>query len=129
MNNELQRREDAARAAVATRPSTTYTPATDILEEADRMLIRIDMPGVDKGNLSVRFAEGVLTITGSREHKGNGMKPRHEEFGNVRYSRAFTIPETIDAGKTEAILTNGVLTLTLPKVESARPKKIDVKIQ
>ncbi|MFO0982739.1 MAG: Hsp20/alpha crystallin family protein [Planctomycetota bacterium] len=128
MNSDLQRREES-RAAVAARPATMYSPATDIVEEGEKLVIRIDMPGVDKEHLSVRFADGVLTITGAREHKPNGMKLRHEEFGNVRYSRAFTIPDTIDAGKTEASLINGVLTLALPKIEAARPRKIDVKIQ
>jgi HSP20 family molecular chaperone IbpA len=126
-NHELQRRDQSTTATVA-RPVTTYSPATDIVEEADRLVLMIDLPGVTKDQLSVRFADGVLTVTGARLHE-NRMKQRHEEFGEVRYSRAFAIPEQIDAARTEAVLKNGVLTLTLPKAESARPRKIEVKLQ
>lgn len=127
MRNELER-NDASHGQVAARPWMTYSPATDILEENDRLVLRIDMPGVSKETLNVKFADQVLTIVGSRAANGNGMKARHEEFGELRYSRAFSIPDTIDATRTEAVLKNGVLTLTLPKTESARPRKIEVRM-
>jgi HSP20 family molecular chaperone IbpA len=128
MANELERNQ-AAPAAVARRPVTTYSPATDIVEDGDHLTIRMDMPGVTKDQLGVKFADGVLTITGARQQKDSGLKARHEEFGDVRYSRAFTVPDTLDATRTDAVLKNGVLTLTVPKVEAARPRKIEVKVQ
>ena len=126
-SNEIQRRDDG-RVATSTRPVTTYSPATDIVEEGDRMVIKMDLPGVTKDQLTVKFADGVLTVAGARGD-GSSMKQRHGEFGEVRYSRAFAVPEQIDASRAEAVLKGGVLTLTLPKAEAARPRKIEVKLQ
>jgi HSP20 family molecular chaperone IbpA len=126
-SSEIQRR-DEGRVATSPRPITTYSPATDIVEEGDRLVIKMDLPGVSKDQMTVRFADGVLTVTGAR-NDASFPKQRHGEFGEVRYSRAFAVPDQIDASRTEAVLKNGVLTLTLPKVEAARPRKIEVKLQ
>ena len=124
--NQIQRRDDG-RVATGRRPVTTYSPATDIVEEGDHLTIKMDLPGVTQDQLTVHFADGVLTVSGARGDE-SPMKRRHGEFGEVKYSRAFAVPDQIDASRAEAVLKNGVLTLTLPKVEAARPRRIEVKV-
>jgi HSP20 family protein len=113
-----------------TRSSTvTYTPRCDILETADELTIYADLPGVQPGDVDVRFENGELAIYSK-------CAPRHEEvsylaceYGIGDYYRAFAINEAIDADKIAAELKHGVLTVHLPKSEAVKPKKIAVKAE
>jgi len=131
--NALTKREDR-RTEVALPEQTrstavTYTPRCDILETADELILYADLPGVQPGDVDVRFENSELTIYAK-------CAPRHEEVNYLVYEygigdfyRAFTINETIDADKISAELKHGVLTVHLPKSEAVKPKKIAVKGQ
>ncbi|SHJ16861.1 Molecular chaperone IbpA, HSP20 family [Malonomonas rubra DSM 5091] len=103
-----------------------WTPAVDIFESDDKIILVADMPGVDKNGLDINLEKGVLTINGEVSIEKRG-KPVLREFSAANYYRQFKISEQIDAEKTTADLNNGVLTLDIPKAESAKPKKIEIR--
>jgi HSP20 family protein len=95
-------------------PTLTLTPRVDVLEAEDGLTVLADLPGVRPGDVDVRFENGDLTVHGRRAN-GTG------------YFRSFRLTEQIAADKIEAGLTNGVLTLRLPKVDAVKPRRIAVK--
>jgi len=104
----------------------TYTPRVDILETEEELLLLADLPGVKEGEVDIRFENGELTLHARRAPaKRTGALLWENEVGD--FFRAFRISEQIDAGKIWAELKNGVLTLHLPKVEAAKPRKITVR--
>ena len=104
----------------------TIAPVVDIYESEEEILLHADMPGVAKENLNVHIDNGTLDITGFREMKRCGAAD-WEEFGDVEYRRTFSVPQSIDVGKIDAELKNGVLRLHLPKSEAAKPRFIEIK--
>ena len=102
------------------------TPAVDIYENDNEILLHADMPGVVKENISVDIDNGTLSISGVRKLETEGAAT-YEEFSDVEYVRSFSVPQTIDVGKVEAELKNGVLRLHLPKSEAAKPRQIEIK--
>jgi len=107
-------------------------PRLDLVEKGDAYMLRADMPGVSPKDVKVQVTGDTLTIEGeTREERGEGGDGGAERFRERvwrRYQRAVTLPDSIDASRIEANLRHGVLTLTLPKSEQARPRQIDVKI-
>lgn len=104
----------------------TYTPRVDILETEEELLLLADLPGVKEGDVDIRFESGELTLHARRAPaKRTGALLWENEVGD--FFRAFRISEQIDAGKIWAELKTGVLTLHLPKVEAAKPRKITVR--
>lgn len=102
------------------------TPLVDIYENEDEILLHTDMPGVNKEDVSITIDNGTLTINGVRTlHKGGAVK--WEEFGDVRYQRSFSVPQSIDVEKVNAEMKNGVLYLHLLKSEQAKPRQIEIK--
>jgi HSP20 family protein len=111
-----------------TRPGVYYTPDIDILEGRDSLKLWADMPGVTDKDLSITLDNSVLTIEGRvSTSMYEGWSPRYTEYNVGNYFRQFTLNETIDAGRIKASLRNGVLELDLPKVEKAKPRKIEVR--
>jgi len=107
--------------------NVTYTPRVDILETEDELLLFADLPGVREENVDIRFESGELTLHARRTQTdvGEGQWLWENETGD--FFRAFRISEQVDASKIWAELKNGVLTLHLPKVEAAKPRKITVR--
>ncbi|MEE4252759.1 MAG: Hsp20/alpha crystallin family protein [Desulfuromusa sp.] len=95
------------------------TPAVDIYETADELVLTADLPGVAKEGLQLEVSRGVLTLEGEIQAADNERQRS--------YYRQFTLSERIDADAGDAALKDGVLTLRLPKSEAAKPKKIAVK--
>ncbi|SRR6056297_297390 len=102
------------------------TPAVDIYENDNEILLHADMPGVVKENISVDIDNGTLSISGVRKLETEGAAT-YEEFSDVEYVRTFSVPQTIDVEKVEAELKDGVLRLHLPKSEAAKPRQIEIK--
>ncbi len=111
-----------------TRPAPIFTPAVDIFETDTEITLLADLPGVTSDNLNIDLNDSVLTLTGDIEPFEN---PDEEdlmiEYEVGQYYRQFTLSEIIDQNKIEANLGDGVLRLTLPKAEKAKPRKIEVK--
>ena len=108
-----------------------WTPAVDIGEDRDNFYLRIDLPGMTKDDVRVNYEDGILTIKGERKDEWQDKKElnvhRAERFYG-RFERSFTVPRRILDSKIAANFKNGVLMVTLPKVEEAKPKEIEVKI-
>jgi HSP20 family protein len=129
MKKNLTKRPGDGNVAVAerTRTATTYTPRFDIVETDEELVLFGDLPGVTKEDLNVRFENGELTIEGKVAPRHTENEFVYGEYGIGDFHRGFTISETVDAEKISAELSHGVLTLHLPKVEAAKPRKITVK--
>jgi len=102
------------------------TPVVDIYENDDEILLYADMPGVAKDDIAVSVDNGKLAISGVRNVNASGAA-NWTEFGDVEYQRSFSVPQTIDVGKVNAELKDGVLKLHLPKSEAAKPRVIEIK--
>jgi HSP20 family protein len=105
----------------------TYTPRVDILETEEELLLYADLPGVNDGDVDIRFENGELTLHARRPSPPIPDEPWLWEAQAGDFFRSFRITERIDAGKISAELRQGVLTLHLPKAETAKPRKIAVK--
>lgn len=105
-----------------------YTPPVDIIETPDGLRMLLDMPGVEPGDIDIQYENGVLTIEGKvQPRKREGVEYLLCEYGVGDYFRSFALGEGIDANKIEASFDDGVMTLTLPKAEALKPRKIEIK--
>ena len=113
-----------------TRNRKVYVPKVDIYETKDAMVLIADMPGVDDKSVDITLEKNVLTITGNVESPAyEGKTLAYAEYDTGDYQRAFTISDEVDQDRIEAAVENGVLRLTLPKVETAKIKKVAVKAE
>lgn len=110
------------------RPGLVFTPAVDIFETEKELTLLADMPGVQGNDLTIDLRDNVLTLDG--EIKLPDVTDEEivfQEYRTGKYYRQFNLTEMIDQSKIDAELKNGVLRLTLPKAEAAKPRKIEVK--
>ena len=110
------------------KPGPVFTPNVDIFESEREIIMLADIPGVKAKNLVIDLRDDTLTLTG--EVKSVDRPDEKEilvEYQVGSFHRQFTLTEVIDQGKIDARLSNGVLRLTLPKVEKAMPRQITVK--
>ncbi|MFT3830713.1 MAG: Hsp20/alpha crystallin family protein [Opitutaceae bacterium] len=99
--------------------------AVDLYEDKDNTYVRAELPGVDRKAISVEMVDDYLTISGSRQTFGADGK----EGDAVEFSRSIAIPDRVQADKVSAAYENGVLTVTLPKREEAKPRKVSVEVK
>ena len=107
--------------------SRTLSPPVDIFENADGLVVVADLPGVSKEEVDVRVENGALTIKGHSKGISPG-EPHYEEFRLLDFYRQFQLSDAVDQDRINAELKNGVLILTLPKKEQAKPKQIKVQV-
>jgi len=108
-----------------------WTPPVDVLEDEASVKITAELPGVNPEGVKISLENDVLTIRGEKQQiaaKATEQVHRYERCYGV-FERSFTIPTTVDADKIDATYEHGVLTLTLPKVERARPREITVQVR
>ena len=129
-NQELQvqkKREHDQRRETTT-PAQVFVPTADIYESQDALTVILEMPGVEKNNVDVRVEEGMLNIEGRLDlSQYEGLLPLYTEYNIGHYARSFRLSNNIDQSKIAADLKDGVLSLTLPKAEEAKPRTIEVK--
>ncbi|MHC5211323.1 MAG: Hsp20/alpha crystallin family protein [Planctomycetota bacterium] len=115
-------------AAAPTRAARAYRPNVDILERENELLVLADMPGTKADAIDIRYENGLLTIHGKVEPRTTeGRRSLLQEYGVGDFHRTFRLGEEIDAAGIHAGYVHGVLTVHLPKVEAAKPRKIEVK--
>jgi HSP20 family protein len=111
------------------RAVSAFSPTFDVKETAEAFVVRADLPGVEEKNVDVSVHNGVLTITGARQaeerKEGESYYLYERQFGS--FSRSFALPDTADAERIEAKLTDGVLELSIGKRAEAKPRKISLK--
>ncbi len=110
--------------------SRPWSPAVDIFENENALILKADLPDVDPKNVGIQLENGTLTLKGERkfEHQDNNKGFHRIERSYGSFVRAFSLPETVDGEKVKADYKNGVLTVTLAKKEVAKPKMINVEV-
>ncbi|PIE31759.1 hypothetical protein CSA56_17410 [candidate division KSB3 bacterium] len=116
-------------AQLAKRYARSWTPRADIYETADHVIVQLDIPGVNIDDVDVQCEKGMLSVKGERHFKEEeGRQYYRVENIYGPFERYFEIPRTLDVEKVEANYTAGILTLTFPKTEAAKPKKIAISV-
>jgi HSP20 family molecular chaperone IbpA len=111
-----------------TRPGRYYVPDVNIYEFDDSLKLWADMPGVKEKDVDVTLKDGMLTLVGKvSTDLYSGLRPLYTEYNIGNYYREFILNEDIDESKIRATMRNGVLELTLPKKEHAKPRRIEVQ--
>ncbi|KJS30455.1 MAG: heat-shock protein Hsp20 [Desulfatitalea sp. BRH_c12] len=132
VNKELKIKEkqEVATPAEQTRPGAIFAPHVDIFENDNHLTVLADLPGVTTDKLNIDLRDNVLTLVGDvSPYEGPDEKDLSIEYEVGRYYRQFTLSEVIDQSRIEAQLKDGVLRLTLPKVEKAKPRSITVSAE
>lgn len=124
----LQDKKELTPAEERTEAGKYYSPATDIYETADAVVVTMDMPGVDRSAIDINLDKDVLTIVGRIDsHKYEGLEPIYSEYNVGNFTRRFTLSTEIDSQSISAQAADGVLTVTLPKAKTAVARRIDVR--
>jgi len=126
---KVREKQEVATPAEQTKPGPVFTPSVDIFETDKAITLLVDMPGVKADDLNVDLRDDILTLTGDVDP---AVAPPGElvygEYETGRYYRQFSLSEVIAQEKIDAKLADGVLRLTLPKVEKATPRRIAVEV-
>jgi HSP20 family protein len=118
--------------SIARAPLTqAMIPACDVFEDKDNIIVKTDLPGLTREEIDISIQDNVLTFRGEKKHeeqiKEENCYRLERMYGS--FSRSIELPTTVDANKVSAIFKNGVLSITLPKTEEAKPKQIKVKVE
>ena len=113
------------------RANRPWSPAVDIYETENELVLKADLPDVDQKDIDVRVENQTLTLAGERkfeqEHSEKGYHRIERSYGS--FVRSFSVPNTFDTDKIAAEYKNGVLTVTLPKKEAAKPRQVKVEVK
>lgn len=125
---QVKEKQESTPSVEQTTPGRTFMPAVDIFETEREITLIADMPGVSPDHLDIDLRENTLTLAGDVAAPESAEETHVlQEYETGKYFRQFTLSEVIDQGKIDAKLNDGVLRLSLPKVEKAKPRKITVQ--
>jgi HSP20 family protein len=103
-------------------------PRVHLYDVGNSLVVKADLPGMTEKDVTISLNQDVLTLGGERKADvPEGFAVHRQERAPIRFSRTFTLPTKVDAERAAAVLKNGVLTLTLPKVPEAQPRRITVQ--
>jgi HSP20 family protein len=107
-----------------------WSPAVDIFETENELVLKADVPDVDMKNIDIQIENGTLSLKGERKFENDEQKKgfHRVERSYGTFARYFTLPDTVEAEKVKADYKNGVLTVTLPKKEVAKPRQIKIEV-
>jgi len=110
--------------------SAAWVPPVDILEQADGIRIIAEIPGVTPPDVKISVEDNVLTLQGAKQQVAEEQTERVHRYERAygAFERSFTLPATVDTSNIKAAYENGVLTITMPKVERAKPRQIQVEV-
>ncbi|MDE2028397.1 MAG: Hsp20/alpha crystallin family protein [Candidatus Omnitrophica bacterium] len=110
--------------------TNAFYPALDVVEEKEQYVLKADLPGMRKEDIKISVENGILNIEGERktetEHKDKQVHRIERSYG--RFVRSLNLGSTVDASRISASYKDGVLQLTVPKSEAAKPKAIDIQV-
>jgi len=125
---QVKPKQEVTTASEQTRPGLVFTPSVDIFETEHEISLLADLPGVTTDGLTIDLRENTLTLTGEvKPFESANEEDILIEYEIGKYYRQFTLSSVIDQSKIDAKLADGVLRLSLPKIEAATPRKIEVK--
>jgi HSP20 family protein len=125
---QVQKKRELDQKEESTAPARVFLPSADIYENQDTLTVILEMPGVEKDNIQVKIEEDILKVEGRLDLANyKGLQPVYIEYNVGDYARSFQLSSKIDQGRITADLNDGVLTLTLPKVEEAKPRTIRIR--
>jgi HSP20 family protein len=108
----------------------SWAPPVDIIETDNNLVLKSDLPDVDLKDIDIQIEDGTLTLKGERkfekEDKSAGYHRMERSYGS--FVRCFSLPDTVESDKVKADYRNGVLTVTLPKTEAAKPRTVKVEV-
>jgi HSP20 family protein len=105
-----------------------WVPAMDLAETEDHLVLRADLPGLDRDDVNIEVKDGVLTVSGERkaehEDREEGFYRVERAYGS--FSRSLSLPQDVDAGRIEATFDKGVLAVRIPKPEERKPHRVEI---
>lgn len=108
-----------------------FVPALDVIEREDQYEITVDLPGLTESDVKVEILDGVMTISGERatstEEQHDGYRRVERAFGS--FSRTLTLPKGVDVNAVKASFKNGVLEVSVPKPEAAKPQQVQIAVE
>jgi len=108
-----------------------WAPSVDISEKNDNFIVKAELPGMEAGDVDVSLSGDILTIKGEKksegEQKGENRYCCERYYGS--FQRSFRLPANVQADKVEASFSKGILKITLPKMEEAKKKEIEIKVK
>jgi HSP20 family protein len=109
----------------------SFRPVVDIYDDGNEVVIHAELPGIKKEDIDVRVENNVLTLRGKKDRKEEVKEDGYYRTERVygQFSRSFSLPNTVDLAKINAEYKDGVLTLKVPKAETAKPRQIEVKVK
>jgi HSP20 family protein len=123
----VQQKREVEKRQESTIPARLFQAVTDIFETDHGLTLVLEMPGVNKESVNVMVENDILTIEGRVDFsKYEGLQPLYTEYNIGNYARSFQLSSKIEQDSIRAELKDGVMTLVLPKAESAKPRKINV---
>lgn len=124
---QVQDKQELQTAGETTVQARYYVPQADIFETDNALSVVLEMPGATKDNISVNLENNQISIEGRIDFsKYENFEPLYTEYNIGHYKRSFSLSRKIDQAKISADLTDGVLTVTLPKAEDVKPRKISI---
>jgi len=109
---------------------SNWTPALDLYQTVDNVVAVVELPGMRKEDINISLHDGMLTIAGERQSSsGEGESAERTERFSGKFRRSISLPTRVDASKVSATYKEGILTVTLPKAEEAKPKKVEVTVE
>jgi HSP20 family protein len=124
---QVQQKREVDKKQESTIPARSFVPTADIYEADHALTVVLEMPGVDRGNVDISVEAGVLSIEGRLDFsKYEALQPVYTEYNIGHYRRSFSLSNKIDQSKIGAEMKDGVLIVTLPKAEEAKPRRISV---
>ena len=110
---------------------SAWVPPMDVVETTDEVLCHLEVPGLTRDDIEIRVQDNLLVVSGEKKYqfegdqKEGGFRSIERRYG--RFERSFTLPRTVDTHNVKARHENGVLTIVLPKVETSKPRKIEIE--
>jgi len=125
---EVQQKKEVVAKGEKTVPARYYVPSTDIYETDDALKVVMEVPGVDRKNVEVKLEDDELRVDARIDFAHyEGMEPLYTEYNVGHFARTFSLSQSIDQSKIDASLNDGILTITLKKVDQAQPRRIEIR--
>src|SRR5262245_15834115 len=125
---QVQEKKELVSKGEKTVPARYYVPSTDIYETDDALHVVMEVPGVDRKDIEIKVEEDALRVEARIDpSKYEGMEPLYTEYNVGHFARSFSLSHKIDQQEIAAALVNGILTLTLKKVQQVQRRRIEIK--